>query len=377
MTFNRDTLLHVLAVLVLLAAGAWVVHHTEWFEDKVPTPASGEALRDRHYAARQVLRRLGVELVTPPNFDRLPPPSATLVITTWQWNLFPEREQALRRWVEAGGQLVVHRRLKPDWAPVDEARTPPGAAAPEQADACREWREPETVAPAFAERRAFRVCGASRGRALRTAAPVLWSLDTADGPQALRVAVGRGSVTVSHSLATAEQRFLDDDNALLFVASTQAGPGRPVWIIDQEQRSPLLSVIWNAAAPAVLLFAAALALLLWRAGVRFGPRARTAPSARRSVADQIRGTAAFVFQRDAAALHRVQLRALEDAGRRRLRDHHRLDRRARAEAIARATALDADALARAMDPTLTRARRDLVATLALLETAIRRLATDH
>jgi hypothetical protein len=54
-----------------------------------------------------------------------------------------------------------------------------------------------------------------------------------------------------------------------------------------------------------------------------------------------------------------------------------MDRRTRAEAIARAAALDAEALARAMDPTLRRSPRDLLAAMTLLETAARRLALNR
>jgi hypothetical protein len=184
-------------------------------------------------------------------------------------------------------------------------------------------------------------------------------------------------VTAGTSDVTNNTAILEGDNALVFVASLQLRPGDTVWFADSEQRSPLLAVIWRSGAPAVLLGALAVALLLWRAGVRFGPGAPTAPRARRSVAEQIRGTANFIFQRDSAALHRAQLRTLEQAARKTIRDHDRMDRRSRAEAIAKATALDADALARAMDPALKRPRRDLLATLTLLETAVRRLALNH
>lgn len=390
MKLTRDTLLQAFAALVLLAGGAWLVQRTEWVDEAVTAPARGEAARDRHYALKQVMRRIGVEVVAPDNLDRLPPAGATLLLSSWQWNMFPEREQRLRRWVEGGGHLVVDIHRKPGWVPVAEVERRAASSAasaailraerrrqgPVPAERCPEWREPDSVAPFFGQRRSFRLCRFEGGH-LSTTAAVRWSLGDANGPQALRIDMGGGSVTVSRGHTTDNDRLLDHDNALLLVALTQAAPGRTLWVVDHESRPPLLSVIWNAAAPAVLLFAAALALLLWRAGVRFGPRTRMPPAARRSVADQIRGTAAFVFSRDAATLHRVQLRALEEAARRKLRDHDRLDRRARAEAIARLTALDADALARAMDPSLPRARRDLVAALALLESAIRRLATER
>ena len=70
-------------------------------------PPSGEAARDRYYAAKALPRRLGATVVAPQSLATLPPPGAGWCSARTHWNLFPEREAALREWVEAGGQLVV------------------------------------------------------------------------------------------------------------------------------------------------------------------------------------------------------------------------------------------------------------------------------
>ena len=41
------------------------------------------------------------------SLEQLPPPGATLVLGSPHWNMFPGRDAALRRWVDAGGHLVV------------------------------------------------------------------------------------------------------------------------------------------------------------------------------------------------------------------------------------------------------------------------------
>ena len=399
MTLGRDTLLNGLAALGVLAALAWFIHSTEWADETVPLPAHGEAAKDRHYVAKQVIQRLGGQVVAPQNFDTLPPAGATLVLSSWHWDLFPEREQALRRWVENGGHLVAQTWRGPEWLPIERMNAParaasaaasaPPAAPPAPRSTllgprfgarppeCHELHEPDDVEPAYGAARRYRLCDGTSGMFLRTRALRRWSVDGPSGPEWLRTSLGRGMVTASLADVSDNRSLLEGDNALVFIAALHLRPGDTVWFVDSEQRPPLLSVIWQTGAPAVLLGALALALLLWRAGVRFGPGAPTAPPARRSVAEQIRGTASFIFQRDAAALHRAQLRALEQAARRMIRDHDRMDRRSRAEAIAKATALDADDLARAMDPSLKRPRRDLLAALTLLETAVRRLSPNH
>jgi hypothetical protein len=205
---------------------------------------------------------------------------------------------------------------------------------------------------------------------------VLWSLNGSNGAEFLRVSVGRGAVTARSGYALFDnQEILRADHALATVAALRLKAGDEVWFVNAETRPPLLTVIWNSGAPAVLLGALALGLALWRGAVRFGPRAPNAALARRSVAEQIRGTAHFIWQRNGGALLRAQLRALDEAARGRVHQHERLDRRSRAEAIAKITALDADALARAMDPAIQRRRGELPHTLALLESARRRLVS--
>ncbi|HEX6706755.1 MAG TPA: DUF4350 domain-containing protein [Albitalea sp.] len=368
---TREHLLNGIVALAVLACMAWVVQNTEWVDRTVDVPPRGEALTDPHYAVKQLLRHLAVPVVSPTGDGWLPPPTATLVLGRWHGDLFPQRDEALRRWVEGGGHLVLHdgppRRWRA-WAPI-EAIHPKGSGA--ASPACVELTEPADLTPAYGERHGMRACIGDRAF-LRSAAPTEWSLDAPAGPQALRIAVGRGKVTALRGWM--HGRLLENDHALAWVAALHLQPGTEVWFVDIGQRMPLLRQVWHSGAAAVLLGAIGLALALWRGAVRFGPPAPAAPLARRSVAEQIRDTANFIFASGGAALHRAQLRALEQAARRHVVDHDRLDRRGRAAAIARLAALDAEALSSAMAPSLRRSRRELAATLTLLETAVRRLA---
>lgn len=402
MTLQREHIVNGAVALALVGAGVWIAFNTEWVEVQVPVAPRGEAARDPHYAVKQLVRRLGGEVRAPLNLERLPPPGATLVLSSWHWNIFPERELALRRWVEAGGHLVVQdwtRDKSLEWVPIETVsavgspRASNGSLPPRAASApaapprrapfglpaeppCHEAREASDAFGAYGEPRSYRLC-VWDAWVLRSRVPVSWSLLGPRGAELLRVAVGQGSVTAINTRLTDNRRIVEADHALAFVAALRLRAGDTVWFVDSETRTPLLAAIWQSGAPAVLLGALALAAALWRGGVRFGPRAPSAAPARRSVAEQIRGTAAFVFSRNGAALHRAQLRALEDAARRRIRDHDRLDRASRAQAIASFTALDAGALARAMDPSPKRPRRELTATLAMLETAARRLTLNR
>ncbi|MBW8831786.1 MAG: hypothetical protein JF606_20670 [Burkholderiales bacterium] len=417
MKLDRDLIWNMLIVLAAICATAYVVNNTYWVDADVRDPPRDEAATDNHYAVKKIIERLGGKTVSPTNLDRLPPTNATLVLSSLDWDLFPEREKKLKDWVESGGHIVTEQWRRPSWIAVESksidekanALPPaPGSAArasepdtgavdadssappapknralirpreflPRPAD-CFNVIEPEEAPFAFGERRSLRICNGTNNLVLQSATPVVWSMDSIKGPNILRIRLGKGAATVIVGQLSENRGVFTADHALAFVAALDLQQRPEVWFVDTEAREPLLTLIWRHGTPAVLLGFGLLALALWRAAIRFGPRAPVAPLSRRSVAEQIRGTSSFIFQRDSIALHKAQLRALEHSARRSIRDHDTLDRRSRAEAIAKTTALDADALARAMDLTLKRPRRDLLATLTLLETAVRRLAMNR
>jgi hypothetical protein len=69
-----------------------------------------------------------------------------------------------------------------------------------------------------------------------------------------------------------------------------------VHFLTESEHPSLLALIWMYGAPVVGLAAAWLLLALWRNGVRFGSIVGTAPAARRSLAEQIRGTGQFALR---------------------------------------------------------------------------------
>lgn len=461
-------------IVLLLALVGWLATATEWVDVEVPLPARGEAARNRLYATQQLARRLGATVATPTGLHEMPPANATMLLTSWQWDMFPDRVQKLKGWVENGGHLVLYANateqdaLK-DWLQVDEqrgnrddedseddegedpvdgeesptspaadgdsTRQPPSATEPgttarnerqdeteeerearEKAEVERAERAAERAAQRAAERalararaeaasspatsgllkdrtpctvvaepdaasraypdgnRNFRLCHRALGWTLHSARKTVWSLDGVDGPMLLRVAMGRGLVTVIGPWNLLDNdRVLEADHGLIAAAALRLRAGVPVWFVTEEARPPLLAWLWDRAGAAVLLGGLALGLGLWRGAVRFGPRIAKAVPGRRSMAEQIGGTARFLRREGPEALLTAQVRALDQAARQHLRQYDLLDRTRRAHAIADVTGLDAGALGRALDIGLARRRTDLPATLALLETARRRL----
>jgi len=397
----------VTALLAALVAAliAWFMHSVEWVDIDVPTPARGEAARDRFYVAKQLARHLGATVTTVRDLERMPPVDATLVIGSRRWSMFPGREASLRRWIEAGGHLVVLQSAwapdagTPPWVPMRSAplrRTgPTGAASAAKAAAsepldraafiallaagapCDDFAEPDWIAPAFGSARRYRLCGEPI-RVLHANAPA-WLLRNGEGPVALRVVYGRGDITANALEGSFDNRALvRDDGALAFAAMLQLREGDTVWFFDEETRARFLSLLWDRGAPALLLAGAAIMLLLWRSGTRFGPLLADTARARRSVGEQVRRTAAFIAAGGGAALHRASVRALEEEARRSIAGYATLlGARERAEAIARSTREDAASLGAAMSPLQRPDRHRLATAIARLERARRALLPDR
>ena len=394
-----------LIAAIIAALIAWFMRSIEWIETDVPTPARGEAARDRFYVAKQLARRLGASVTTVHDLERMPPVGATLLIGSRRWSMFPGREAALRRWVDAGGRLVVLQSAwsaegeTPRWVPMrsaplrrDGPAAPASAAAaaasaPRDIDAflallakgapCDDFVEPEGIDPAFGAARHYRLCG-QQIRVLHAAAPT-WLLRSSEGAVAARVGYGRGDITANALEGSFDNRALvRDDGALAFAAMLQLREGDTVWFFDEETRARFLSLLWDRGAPALLLAGAAIMLLLWRSGTRFGPLLADTARARRSIGEQVRRTAAFIAAGGGAALHRASVRALEEEARRSIAGYaNRLGARERAEAIARSTREDAASLGAAMSPLQRPDRHRLATAIARLERARRALLPDR
>ncbi len=388
-----------LLLAALAAAGAWLWQATEWHETTEELPLQGEAATNRWYTLQRLAEQAGARTVVREQVEPLPPADATLVLMSTHWDLFPGRSKALRRWVEAGGHLVLSQNLLADeddaehddagsslaWVAVEEkfdkadskafAEHADKKSRGPQARTCRFYAERQ--GRPFGARRSYRVCDHA-GSYLTARAPVRWSVDGPAGPALLSVAIGRGQVTVLSPRDLFHNRhLLDGDHALLAAAALQLQPGRSIWLVADETRTPLLTWLWQRGWPAVLLAALVVTLWLARRMPRFGPLRAPAPRARRAVSEQVRGTAAFLMaQNGAAALLAAQRRALAEAAQRHIAGFAALDDAAQAAAVAARTGLRATQLVAAWQGVGREHPTWIIAALQLQETARRRLAAD-
>lgn len=420
---TREHVGWLLAVLALAVGGWWLSVNTEWVEQERPRPAQGEARDNPVYAFAQLLRRLGVHVERHEALDAMPPPQARLVLLSSDWELMPERAEQLRQWVLRGGHLVLAQHedwqatALSAWVPVHSvyvkaaerrkpARAPQGPLPAASAAAMSGRTALVSAPPLWGDTETLAAChGFAPGWMLRAKPGVAaaWTLTRVDGmpatqalvarqdqalqalqgqparparpdPQALRVPVGQGSVTVLNveSPFFFNPQVLRCDNPLLLAAAVQAEPGASVWIYLHEKREPLLPWLWQQGWIAIVTGALALAAALWRAAVRFGPRLAPAPRLRRSISEQVSGLGAYLQGGGREALLAAQQRALHEMATLTLPRYARLPARERALALAAATGLAATELMTAL-ATRHCTRAELAPRLQLLETARRRL----
>src|SRR5262249_55444850 len=148
-----------------------------------------------------------------------------------------------------------------------------------------------------------------------------------------------------------------------------------VHFLSEDNAPWLLTLAWLRGAPVIAILLVIVALTLWRSVIRFGPLAAPDTTARRSLAEQIRGTGRFALLHGSGeSLHAACVRALEEAVRRRVKTYSGLGVDERAEALASITGFNRKALAAAIQPHAgTNGSNELRRTIAFLETARRQI----
>jgi len=404
--------------IVLIGIGivvSWIASNTYWDEIEVPMPLKDEAARNPFYAAQRFVENLGATSV----WDRIQvdvPEDGVIVLSSWHWNLVDGRRSRMEEWVEQGGRLVIDRGLIGGEARFEEwsgikRRNPRMEEAERRRQRIEAGEEDETSdedgedeeeeepkPPSILARNAecrtlteskpaasypapavdvLKLCAPSDGSYLATTRNVAWSMRDEVGNQVLRVNVGKGSVTVINAMPFRYRAFLDGDHAHLLALATQLRRGDEVHFMSEEEHPSILTLMWVYGWPVVLLSLAWIGFALWRNSVRFGPLVAATDPARRSIAEQIRGTGQFVMRFGGGkALHAAAVRALDEAAQRRICGYRRMPVNERIEAVSRLAGLDASMLGPAVNHSGPRRPHELRQALALIETARRRILIE-
>lgn len=395
-----------LAVVLLVV---WIARNTYWEEVTVPLPPRGEALSNPFYRVQRFLTELGIENEWRRTLGELPEHDAVLVLTHWNWDLIESRRREIERWVEAGGRLVLDDTLVSkeqededgfsfeakhysllafsDWSGLS-IELPPPASEDGVTDEflARDLRRPDhcwevelVAGESFtnSQRERYDLCGLRRGTIVSTR-PLDWAVANKDGHiKAVRVRIGDGHLIFLYGdLFHRRHLILERDHGAFFVDAAQLSRSDRVVFVADDEHPSLLRLIWMYGAPVVLLALAFIALSLWRNSVRFGPPIASPERARRSLAEQIRGTGEFIARFDGGrALHAAMVRAMHDAARARLPNYDTMPADERLAAVARISGIDADTLVQTARFAGKRSRHELKEAVALLDRARKALLT--
>jgi hypothetical protein len=413
----------VLVVLLL----AWIGSHLRFEETTIPLPLKGEAITNPFYAAIKLAEQLRAKAAWERVFT-VPDTDSVIVVSNWNWDLSRSRRARIEKWVESGGRLVVDESLiggarefekwtgiselkhEEDWDDDDAAdsgdedpiesdsiESDDVEAEPKPVDEQKDKKRKERRRKRLNQReralvqqfideectqltedvtqRALMVCGIDTARSLASSRKTTWALRDGRKIHALRVAVGRGSVTVINAAPFRYRTFLEGDHPALFVRATQLRHGDSLLFLTEEEHASLLTLVWRFGAPVVLLLAALVALSLWRTSARFGPLAAPPEKARRSLAEQIRGSGQFTLRFGGGrALHAAMVRSVREAAIRRVPAYDRLSGEERVATLAKLTGVLESELGPAMNYSGARSSHELRNVIAVLETARRRLS---
>jgi hypothetical protein len=383
---KRVIIIAVCVAVPLTALIAWVAVNTAWVETKIPTPLKGDARGNPFYAAQRFAEALGARTARDREL-RLPSTDSVIVLSAWHWTLSRGRQQALEHWVESGGRLVVDRMLVGGeveferWSGIvrrvrfadDEKKQNADLIGTE----CITVQEEDERSTGGSDRPSYSLCDVVRFASLTSTRGVRWALSGQSRTQVMRVRVGQGSVTRIIATPFRDRSLFDGDHGRLFVAATQLHRGDEVHFLTEDDHPSLLALIWQYGSPVVILTLALIALLLWRDAIRFGPLEPPAQRARRSLAEQIRGTGQFVMRHGSESLHAAAVRALDEAAARRVPRYMRLSAMERAAALARLTGANPDALAAAIDRTRARRSHQLRDAIALVDATRRQTLIEQ
>ena len=396
----KTRLIGVVATLIVVGFLAWLASNMSFQNMQVPVPLRGEAARNPFYAAIRLSDLLGAEASWERVFTE-PPADAVIMASNWNWTLSRTRGERLQRWVEGGGRLIVDDSVMVDieefetWSGIHQHEKEEVEEHSDEDEENTDEVETDDEEPSSSERhsiasrffdadchalsedgsgRKLEVCDVNRTQYLSSEHKILWALRDEDGIHALRVAVGRGSVTVINATPFRFRDFLIGDHPRLFVTAAQLQRGDVIMFLTEQDHASLLRLLWRFGAPAALLFLAGVALALWRASPRFGPRTAPTASARRSLAEQIRGTGQFALRFGAgAALHAAALRALRDAAIHRFPGYDHMSATEKVAALGKFGGLSPEQLGPAMETSGTRNSNQLRDAIAVLESTRRRL----
>lgn len=303
-----------IALLVALAVACFRLETTT--ADRGP---GREARANPWLAAGRLLESQGLRVRHMPVYGGLPDPADILLLATPLDFLDAGEQDALLRWVQAGGHLVT--------AMEDSATDAEGKALERLARRFdvrlqeRRLTPAERVAalrdnglrPLQADREGRLEAGFDPVRELVPGAQAAsWIAGDAYGVHVLRLPLGRGHVTLLSDLDWSRHpRLGQGDHGALLLRVVDGRAGARIWLVPGEERPSLFALLRDKARPLLVSLSLFVLAWLWAASRRFGPLQPAPAPARRRLAEHLDASGHYLLRHGGLPL-------LFDASRQRL-----------------------------------------------------------
>jgi hypothetical protein len=311
---RRETLLALLALVLIALGAAWFFTHYE----RVPTrrweAATQEAKRNPYLALERFAKRMGrplAKLDQAQDLERLAPGGLMLLANADRDQLTPERVKAVLDWVAQGGYLIVAGDMEGESSPLLEKlgiRWQEQEATP--TDDAVDAETAEQDSPSQKEADTFQARLPGKKRALTVALPPRWKSQrfleastpepawhagaAPHGPGAalLHYSHGRGQVTVLSSFEFLENGDIGEyDHAELIWRLMRRyapqGPARLAASLTPSEMPGLWQWLAESAWMALASGAALILAWLWARMPRFGGTLPDVEPARRGLAEHL------------------------------------------------------------------------------------------
>jgi hypothetical protein len=294
----RQGLIIALLLAVCGAIGYWFYTNFEKERKEIEVGYHGAARVNSLLAAQRYFESFGVPTRSVESLTEFPPASSTLIIPTARYEMGAGEAQRLRRWVETGGHLVVVPS-----AAFDEAYERADALLDPLGIQVREVEDPQSGGlvdvdwPDSGDFMTVHMDAYVRLDRTQTKNKILLELADEDGAYLVRLALGRGVITVlADANFLTNQRIAHNDHAAYLWRVAQLGDQRPVWLVYSDSMPPLHRWLMQHAWTALIAGALLLLLWLWAASRRFGSVLAPEPLMRRRLLDHVDATGRFLWR---------------------------------------------------------------------------------
>ena len=314
---TRNILVVVLIAIAAGGGGYWFFSNFELRPFDTDAGYSRQARENRYLAMGYFLEASGVEVENVAGralLDNLPPTSDTLFLSYNSSALSMRRQQALRDWLERGGNLVTV--VSSDWEETEQTseqrffdqfgiqrhpyhettETNAQEEEPRQDD-----QDTDYVPVHFASyEQPVRVDFARDAYFVDANDQASARISDEAGITLLQYDVGDGRLTVLTDAHFWENRHIGEHDHALFAWLLMGEASPRVWVMYDISLPSLLSSAWTKAPHAAIAFAALLGIWLWGLYDRFGPTCSVEDRSRRSLTEHLYASGRFHWRANRA-----------------------------------------------------------------------------